>query len=91
MMRLVDLPMAERARAALTTASAVALMVSVAAACSTAHLLSGKHVFPAPLRVERLIMDCADSAIVKQVTVLATTFRRERGCRLCSQSTRKRR
>jgi hypothetical protein len=47
MMRLVDLPMAERARAAPTTASAVALMVSVAAACSTAHILSGKHVFPA--------------------------------------------
>lgn len=65
MMQLVDLPMAERARAALTTASAVALMVSVAVACSTAHLLYGKYVFRAPPPVERMIMDFANSAIVK--------------------------
>ena len=89
-MRLAAQPMAERAQAALTMASAVVLMGSVAVAYSIARLTTGKHGFLAPLCTERLITDGANSVIAKRITVLATPPPLERECRTCGQSACKR-
>ena len=89
MMRLADLQMAERAQAALTMASAVVLMGSVAVACSTARLPSGKSVFLVSLCTGSSIMKAANFMIAKWITVHAIPVRREGELRTFGRFARK--